>query len=729
MHLPEPHNELNLLGTILRNFFSMPLDVDLYRAPTVALLTALVTVLGVLCLRARRLTRGSDGRPPETPTARRRELLWLAGWIFAVTRLALQVLPQGRAGIGLAISRASMETAALMFLASLAPQYFSRRPRILYVVAFGIPLIAFAVLSALDPVPGPAVRASLIACTLAAMFVAVRWSLYRYFLPELLSLLLVGTVGGGCMWLVDQHRYDAALTLVHSGILLMTALLFAATYRRLTAGVVFTVGGLVAWSLPVLLQLMGALGPGVGTMRALNLVKVITAVGMIVLILEDEIASNLAAQQRDRRARLEMEKYSELYVEAMPYEETAGPFDQVCETIARVSRFRKAVIFLRTPENTFRLAGKAGIDGALEGALEALAQRTTDEKATQVGNSGHAKREIGNLMLMDLTPLMQPGDELRQMNFLEAHVIGIRARDRRLLGGLLLADPKNPQEPMAMEDVLPLELLVARIAAAREHQALVRRLVQSERLAGLGQLAGGVAHELNNPLTVVTGYAELLGDSENSQAREHALVILNEARRMKQIIESLMRFRRASPAGRDSVSIELLLQDIEKLARHDIESAHIDLQIRAAKDLPRVRANGEQLRQVFLQVIKNAVGSMEEMKDGAERKLTIEALESGNLVQVMFSDTGPGFAEPGRAFDPFFTTRHPGEGVGLGLSICYSIIREHGGEMSAVNLHPRGAAVVIEFPSEETPAVSEPLQTFESPQPRAVMTDGPAHAV
>jgi signal transduction histidine kinase len=281
------------------------------------------------------------------------------------------------------------------------------------------------------------------------------------------------------------------------------------------------------------------------------------------------------------------------------------------------------------------------------------------------------------------------------MNFLESHAIAIRGREQELLGALLLAGLREPDEPLLTEDVLPLELLVVRIGTAREHQLLLRRLLQAERIAGLGQLAGGVAHELNNPLTVVTGYAELMSDSEGS-TREHALVILNEARRMKQIIESLIRFRKATPGNRIPVSIEMLLYDIDKLARHDIEVAHIALQMRVPPNLPYVNADGDQLRQVFLHVVKNAVGSMHDTPEG-DRRLIIEALPAGPHVQITFSDSGPGFVDPSRAFDPFYTTRHQGEGMGLGLSICYSIIREHGGEISAVNLLPRGAAVVIEL--------------------------------
>src|SRR5581483_5504569 len=105
---------------------------------------------------------------------------------------------------------------------------------------------------------------------------------------------------------------------------------------------------------------------------------------------------------------------------------------------------------------------------------------------------------------------------------------------------------------------------------------------------------------------------------------------------------------------------------------------------------PRVRVDGDQIRQVFLQLTRNAITSLEALSGESERRLSIEAIRLHQTVQITFRDTGPGFADPSRAFDPYFSTRHPGEGAGLGLSICYSIVREHGGELTAVNLHPHG---------------------------------------
>lgn len=691
--------------------------MDLYRAPTLILLFVLVAVFGTLWMQRRTLPPLRT-RPGETTSPRRRQLLWLVGWMFAAIELEMEVFGRGQASLWLTVSRCSLELAALMFLGSLAPQYLSTKPRILYVVAFGSPLMLFTAIVTLDPAPGAIPRAIVLACTAVTVAVATRWSLHKHLLPIWLSLALVTLIGGAGIWLTFIRQYSSVLGLVEGGILLMTALLFASAFRRLTPGVVFTVGGLVAWALPILLPpLIGTSAVPILLIRALNLTKVIAAVGMIVLVLEDEIASNKAAQLRDRRARQEMEKYTEVFLEALPFEEDSHQYDPMCEAIAGASRFQQAAIVVRRPEGRFRLAGRAGVDGALAGALDAMARRTTDPMVSEMSQPKHCTPVNGHVVLLDLSPLMEPGDELQQLNYRQAWAIPIRGRERELIGALLLSALREPDDPLLTEDVLPLELLVARIGAAREHQMLLGRLLQTQRLAGLGQLAGGVAHELNNPLTVVTGYAELLADTSNPTTHDHALVILNEARRMKQIIESLIRFRKASPGNRLPVSLELLLRDVERLARHDLEGAHVQLRLQISDDLPEIAVDGDQIRQVFMQIVKNAIASMSESPEGVERCLTVEAAPHGHIVRIMFSDNGPGFRAPARAFDPFYTTRDQGEGMGLGLSICYSIIREHGGQISAVNLLPRGAAIVIELPAEPSAAPALPEIELETVPP------------
>lgn len=696
------------------------MKAEAWQVPTLALLAALVAVFGALWLEGLSHPGPRGGMGDEAPSARRRQLLWLAGWICAVVRLSIEVSGCSGPGWTLAVSVAADQLGPLMFLGSLAPQYLSRKPRILYVVAFGLPVVVYSSVAAVDPHPGLAAQALVVACAVATLLVAARWSLHKHFIPVWLSLGIVAAVGIPCVWMTARQDYAEVGALVHSGILLMTALLFVFAFRKPTAGLVLTVGGFAVWSLPAFVEpFLHGHGLPLGLDRALHLVQVVTAAGMIVLVLEEELASNQASQLRDRRARLEMENYSRLYLADLPVDEEGDEYDRVCATITEVSRFSQAAIFVHTPDGSFRIGGRAGLSGALEGALDALARRTSEAKTLEVARGNYFTPVVGNLIRMDLSPLMEPGDELAQMNFRSAWVMGMRTREGRLQGALLLAGLRHPAEPLQAEDVMPLELLVSRIGAAREHVALLRRLVQSERLAGLGQLAGGVAHELNNPLQSVTGFAELLAEGDPTRAQSHARVILAEARRMKQIVESLMRFRNAASTTRAPIALDQMLRDIARLMRQDLDAARITLDLRIPENVPKIKADGEQIRQVFLQVIRNAIGSLEEAMPGAERRLTIEVASIPKAVEIMFSDTGPGFPEPARAFDPYFTKRHAGEGVGLGLSICYAVVREHGGAISAVNLDPRGAAVVIELPAfvEDAPAHVEPDVPSPPPAP------------
>ncbi len=694
------------------------MNLQTFDIPTLAILAALIAVFGTLWLEWRSHPASAE-RLGELPNARHRHLLWLLGWFLLVVQLAAQVSRYGGTAGGQTVARDCMELGALMFLGSLAAQYFTKKPKILYVTAFGAPLVLYATLSSVYSAPGTAVRAVLLLCLAATLLVGARWSLHRNLVPEWLSLPLVLVVGAGCAWLTLRAEYTEALELVHSGILLMTAMLFASAFRRATTGVLFTVGGLAVWSVPGILHAIPAIAPPPAEfLRAIDLVKVLTALGMIVLVLEDEIASNQAALARDRRARREMEKYNELYLGVMPLDQSERQYGQVCETIVEASRFAQAAVFVRNAGGTFRLVGHAGIPAEAAGALNVAGARVTEEKLAELTSARYMAREIGHLMRVDLTPVMAAEDKgsagsrasaspealPKGLNHRDSWIIGIRVRDGGWQGALLLGGLRQPGLALRTDDVLPLELLVARIAAAREQVGLLRRLMHSERLAGLGQLAGGVAHELNNPLTAVTGFAELLSESESGGVRDRAQVILSEARRMKKIIESLVRFRRITPESRGPISVELLLRDIEKLARHDLERARVDLQLKIPEILPPVMANEDQIRQVFLQIVKNAVTALEEMPRDAERRLSVDVTGLREGVRIRFADNGPGFSDPGRAFDPFFTTQNPGEGFGLGLSLCYSIVREHGGEISAANVEPHGAEVTIDLPVDEAAA-------------------------
>jgi two-component system NtrC family sensor kinase len=678
------------------------MERELYQVPTIALLAALVAVFGWLWLQEGSLPARRQ-RAGQAPPLRQRHLLWLAGWWIAGFRLWLMLSGHSTAGVGRALALAAMELAPLMFLGSVAPQYLIRRPRIPCVVAFGMPLVLIAALAGLDPHPGWAGQTGLLLGAAAVILVGTLWSRRLDLLPVWVRMTMVAVFGCACLWLIMHGDTMATLYVARSGVLLMTALLFVAAFPRLSAGVFFTVGGLAIWALPGILGLFLKDGRFLFDLtRLTDLLRVLTAMGMIVLVMEDEIATNRATQARDQQAQREMRRYAELYMEAMPFETRPDEYDEACQAITDVSRFAQAAIFLRNPGGTFRLAGQAGLTGAQAASLDGVARQLTDERAQEIRRPEKAGQEGIRLVTLDLTRVMRPEDEPVLDGFQKVRVLGIRVREGGWQGAVLLGSPRDEEEPLQPQDLMPLELLVARIGSAREHALLLRRLMQSERLAGLGQLASSVAHELNNPLTAVTGYAELLAESQDAEVGERAGIILNEARRMKKIVESLVRFRKLTPAGRSPVSVELLLRDIEKLARHDLESARVELELRIAKELPRAMGDGEQIRQVFLQLVRNASIALEELPENEPRRLMVDVSRKGNCVRTAFTDNGPGFPDPSRAFDPFLTTRHSGEGVGLGLSLCYSIVHEQGGEISAENVPPRGARVTVDLPMEES---------------------------
>lgn len=676
------------------------MNTELYQVPTLGLLAALVIVFGWLWLQGRSDPTRAQ-RIGQAPPARQRHLLWLAGWWLAVVELWLKIFGVGTAGAGRMLALICMVLVPLMFLASLAPQFFYfRRTRIPGVVAFGIPLIVVAALVAAHPVPGPLAQLALLVFAVLALGVGAIWSLQKGLLPSWIALAVVAAFGCLCLWLMARGEYLGALNLAQSGMLAMAALLFASAFRRLTAGVFLTVGGLAFWALPAILQIFRHEARLQFDLTSLaNLLRMLTAVGMVVLVMEDELAANRATHARDQKAQREMQRYAELYMEAMPYEPSAGEYDETCRTITEMSRFTQAAVLLRNAGGSFRLAGQSGFSAAEAAALESVARQITRETEQEISRKENMTREIGDLMNVNLAPLMPDNPVLQ--GFRQSRVMGIKVREGGWQGALLLGAARKEEEPLQSQDVMPLELLVARIGATREHALLLRRLMQSERLAGLGQLASSVAHELNNPLTAVTGYAELLAESQHPEVDERAGIILNEARRMKKIIESLVRFRRLTPAGRWPISVGLLLRDIEKLARHDLDTARVELELRIPNDLPRAMGDGEQIRQVFLQLVKNASISLEDLPEGEQRRLLVEVVKTAEWIRATFTDNGPGFSDPSRAFDPFLTTRHTGEGVGLGLSLCYSIVHEQGGEITAENVEPRGARITVDLPLEE----------------------------
>jgi signal transduction histidine kinase len=223
------------------------------------------------------------------------------------------------------------------------------------------------------------------------------------------------------------------------------------------------------------------------------------------------------------------------------------------------------------------------------------------------------------------------------------------------------------------------------------------QLLQKEKLAGVGQLVAGVAHELNNPLTAVIGYSDLLVEQTKDNSSRQKLERLGiEARRIKKIIDNLLNFARPQREGRRALDVAEVVRESLMLCDYQLRKAGVCVELNFAPGLPRIEMNGGQFKQVFVNLFNNCANALEQ---AAEKKIRVDVRLENDKVVVRFTDSGPGFVDVSRAFDPFYTTRPVGQGTGLGLSVCYGTVKEHNSSIYAENLEPNGAAVTIEMPA------------------------------
>jgi len=270
------------------------------------------------------------------------------------------------------------------------------------------------------------------------------------------------------------------------------------------------------------------------------------------------------------------------------------------------------------------------------------------------------------------------------------------------------------QAAVALENAHLYENLQAQMTALQEAQA---RLVQTEKLAAIGELVAGVAHELNNPLTSIIGFAQLLQYSDVSEeARRDLSKIVAQARRTSNIVRGLLDFARQRPPERKPVQINDVLAGTLDLLSYELRTHNVDWTTHFAPDLPLTMADPYQLQQVFVNLVNNARQAMSTAHGGGHLTITTELTPStfinhrpgaAPVIRVIIQDDGPGIPpdELPRIFDPFFTTKPPGEGTGLGLSVCHGIVSEHGGHIWAESEPGQGATFFVELPvvAPETP--------------------------
>jgi signal transduction histidine kinase len=278
-------------------------------------------------------------------------------------------------------------------------------------------------------------------------------------------------------------------------------------------------------------------------------------------------------------------------------------------------------------------------------------------------------------------------------------LVPLQSTHGHYVGWIFMDDPRDVTRITA-DEMSKIELLAGDLAVTIGNTALHRQLVRAEKLAAIGQLVAGVAHELNNPLASIVGYSELLGDEiPEGPSRQKLDKLTREALRMKRIIENLLRFARQNSLEKKSSNLESLLQDVLALREYHIRKQEVDIVLAIEANLPMVALDEDQFKQILLNLLNNSIDALEQSR---YKRISVEAVRQGNRIVLHFEDSGPGFLDVNKAFDPFYTTKPVGKGTGLGLSICYGIIKEHGGEIHAVNVEPCGARIVMELPVDST---------------------------
>jgi signal transduction histidine kinase len=228
-------------------------------------------------------------------------------------------------------------------------------------------------------------------------------------------------------------------------------------------------------------------------------------------------------------------------------------------------------------------------------------------------------------------------------------------------------------------------------------QRLQSQLVQKEKLASLGQLVAGAAHEINNPLAAILGYSELLTDNKSLTAEQTSMAqkIGQQARRTRDLVAGLLSFAQQSPAEKSPVDLASLLQRAVNMESVTLEGRKVQVKTSISRSLPAISGNANQLFQCCLQVIDNAADALEEVGGGV---LEVSLQQDANELVLEFSDNGPGIQDPKRVFDPFYTTKAIGKGTGLGLSATYGVVQDHNGQITCHNNPSGGAVFVMRFP-------------------------------
>jgi signal transduction histidine kinase len=631
--------------------------------------------------------------------------LWIAAWGLIFVHFFVQIFepPDGNlTPTTFIIDLGCLQLSALFFIASLTSFFEDTRLTIRLLILTGVPVMVYTVGLAYEL----KWRALYIACLGvvfygAPLFVALRRKLTIDLLLWAPIIIVTGTVA---MFRAARGNFDFGfLSLLTLGFAL-PGFLFWRRYSRWTPGVITSAGGFLLWGavFPVG-SLLDMYAPHLKVNPELwNTPKYFVAFGMILTLLEDKSEFLRSAGEREQKVNQQLQKFAGITSRLLDGVDVSSMCKEIAEAIRETSTFDRISIILSLDGQNLYCAGHAGYDAESARLLE---QKCTQAwKFHDLVEACRTGKKLGqNSVLLSPEQMMKYGQVPSPTKYAASPywqkgcqvLISLQSTRGAHVGCIGLNDPREVAR-VNEEEMSKIELLAGDLAVTIDNAALHRQLARSERLAAIGQLVAGVAHELNNPLTSIVGYSELISDElPSGSTRQKLDKMLKEAHRMKRIIENLLRFARQNNLEKKSANLDLLLQDVLSLREYHLRNHDIEVHLQIEPDLPPVALDEDQFKQILLNLLNNSIDALE---GAAEKRISIEALRRDSRVIVRFDDTGHGFSDTNRAFDPFYTTKPVGKGTGLGLSICYGIVKEHGGEIQASNLEPNGARITLELP-------------------------------
>jgi two-component system NtrC family sensor kinase len=626
--------------------------------------------------------------------------LWTVGWTLVFTHFLAQLLePEHRAAnsLLLAVDSGSLQAAVVTFLVSvsLVAEDYAKRTLLLFLL--GVPSVVYAACTCYGVQERWPYVLCLIACFGggACFFLKIsrEISLRSAVASSLCTLAAAWAIRGALRGSFEEGTI--ALLGVGFG---LAGLFVGRNHWRASPAVLTMAGGFFCWgaSFPIRL-LLDRFAANLSIPAELwNTPKLFVALGMILAVVEDKSESIAGMQHKAEGLNRQLERFSAITSRLLSSADLDAIYPAIASAITEVTNFSVAVVQLEDAERRLRVAASSGLSPESLWKLQAQTQDWTLDRIKSLCSDAPLIGKNSYLLPPhEAIPFARPknGEEL---------LIPLCSDGGAYLGCIRLAAPEGTSAIYALE-LSHIEMLAADLALAIELQSLHKQLVWSEKLAALGQLLAGAAHELNNPLTAIMGYGELINDAIVApHARDQLAKLVGEARRMKRIIDNLLRFSRQGVGDTQAVQLSPVVQQVVTLREYYTRTRNVRVELDIAPDLPFLAVNEDEIKQILLNLFNNASDALDGM--AGSKRISIRAYQSGALAVIEVEDTGPGFGNLNRALDAFYTTKPVGKGTGLGLSVCYGIVKKRGGDIEIENVKPHGALVTVKLPVADAPA-------------------------